>query len=385
MALSNITVFEMSGLAPAPFAGLILSDFGANVIRIDRSNGLQSDVLTRNKRSLAMDLKSHDAIQALLTLFKSADVILDPFRPGVMEKLGLGPEVVMAINPRVIYARLSGYGQSTSSISQAAGHDINYLAISGALSLFGRQQENPSFPLNVLADFAGGGLMCVMGILMALVERSKSGKGQIVDAGLTAGTAYLVTHAYLLQKHGFILDSDRGTNLLDGGAHFYEVYQTKDHQYMAVGAIEPQFYACLLEKLELDASALPDQFDRSSWPKMKDMFQRIFSSKTQYEWTRLFDTADACVTPVLSFKHPIPQADQDADIQWPIQAPPPQPAPSLSRTPAKPYRPTDNMPLLKPGAHSIEILEEFGMNHSQIQRLLRSNSVFDYSVKKAKI
>ncbi|RCI04830.1 hypothetical protein CU098_010779 [Rhizopus stolonifer] len=372
-ALSHINVFEMAGLAPAPFAGMILSDFGANVIRIDRPKGSGIDLLTRNKRSLSMDLKHPDTIKVLLKLFVSADIVLDPFRPGVMEKLGLGPDVLLSVNPRIIYARLSGFGQ-TGPASQAAGHDINYLAISGALSFIGRYKEKPFFPVNILADFAGGGLMCVMGILMALVERSKSGKGQVVDANLTAGTAYLTTFPYLMQKHQMIFDQERGQNMLDGGAHFYEVYETKDNQFMAVGAIEPQFYSCLLEKLGLSQTELPDQLDRESWPQMKTKFQEIFATKTQHEWTLIFDGSDACVTPVLSFQHPIPNSKK-VKKGWPRQAAPPQPAPILSRTPAK-YKETSN-PLIESGTHSIEILKEFGISNDHIQQLLSSGALKD--------
>ncbi|KAI8052675.1 CoA-transferase family III domain-containing protein [Thamnidium elegans] len=374
LPLSNINVFEMAGLAPAPFAGMILSDFGANVVRIDRSKGLSTDVLTRNKRSIAMDLKNPVAIQTLLQLFTKADIILDPFRPGIMEKLGLGPDVLLKINPRLIYARLSGFGQQGS---KAAGHDINYTAISGALGLIGRQGEKPFFPVNILADFAGGGLMCVMGILMALIERSVSGKGQVIDANLTAGTSYLTTFPYLMQQYGLLWDSERGTNMLDGGAHFYEVYETKDGQYMAIGAIEPQFYARLVEKLNL--KDIPDQLDRSSWPDMKIKFQEIFLQKTQIEWTALFDGSDACVTPVLSFTEPIPNSTPVNNAnQWPRQASMPQPAPLLSRTPAKlAVRAED--PFMEPGKHSIEILSEFGIKSNQIQQLLKAGAIVDSS------
>ncbi|KAI7902663.1 CoA-transferase family III domain-containing protein [Cokeromyces recurvatus] len=377
--LSDIVVFEMAGLAPAPFAGLVLSDFGANVIRIDRPRIMNTDVLNRNKRSIALDLKNPLAIHTLLYLLKQADVLLDPFRPGVMEKLGLGPQVLLTLNPRLIYARLSGYGQS-GPMSQIAGHDINYLAISGALSLLGRQGEKPFFPVNILADFAGGGLMCVMGILMALIERSKSGKGQVIDANLTLGTSYLTTFPYLMQKHGLMWEGERGTNLLDGGAHFYEVYKTKDNQHMAVGAIEPQFYACLLEKLNLKTDELPNQMDRISWPEMKIKFQHIFSTKTQQEWISIFEGSDACVTPVLSFNHK--EKEKIA-----VTATIPQPAPILSRTPAKRLltttttTTTNEFPFLESGKHSIDILTEFGINSNQITKLLASNAVVDNNSK----
>ncbi|KAI8987615.1 CoA-transferase family III domain-containing protein [Mycotypha africana] len=363
MPLSGINVFEMAGLAPAPFAGLILADFGANVIRIDKTESFNADVLNRNKRSIALDLKNKLSIETLLELFKKADVLLDPYRPGVMEKLGLGPDTLLKNNPRLIYARLSGYGQSGST---AAGHDINYLAISGALSFMGRKSEAPFFPANMLADFAGGGLMCVMGILMALFERTRSGLGQVIDANLTAGTAYLATFPYLMQKFGLIWEGKRGSNMLDGGAHFYETYQTKDGLYMAVGAIEPQFYAALIGKLGLDQATLPNQMDRETWPSMKKRFQDIFLTKTQSEWTSIFEGSDACVTPVLSFND---TKDHTA---------PPQPAPILHRTPAIKSTSADtdlDHAFLEPGKNSMEVLLEFKIEENLIRRLLASGAL----------
>ncbi|KAG1149358.1 hypothetical protein G6F37_003118 [Rhizopus arrhizus] len=339
--LKGLVVLEMAGLAPAPFAGMILSDFGANVIRIDRMSSISTDVLVRNKRSIALNLKDSKAKQVFIKLCEKADILLDPFRPGVMETLGLGPEIILDRNPRLIYARLSGYGQSGST---AAGHDINYLATS--------------------ADFAGGGLMCVMGILMALFERVKSQKGQVIDAGLTAGTAYIATFPFLMQKYGLVWNDERGKNMLDGGAHFYETYKTKDDRYMAVGAIEPEFYACLLDKLGFDKEEyIPRQHDKEDWQKMKQKLQDVFSTRTQDEWIAIFAGSDACVTPVLSFK------DKTAAF--------PQPAPALSRTPAKRATYSDQITFLQPGKHSIEILKEFGVSSKEIQQILSSKALLD--------
>ncbi|ORE04035.1 CoA-transferase family III [Rhizopus microsporus var. microsporus] len=363
LPLKDIVVLEMAGLAPAPFAGLILSDFGANVIRIDRPSSFNTDVLTRGKRSVALNLKNKNAIDTLLKMCDKADILLDPFRPGVMESLGLGPEIVLNRNPRLIYARLSGYGQTGS---KAAGHDINYLAMSGALNMIGRQGEAPFFPMNLLADFAGGGLLCVMGILVALIERSKSGKGQVVDANLTAGTSYLSTFPFLMQKYGLVWEDERGTNTLDGGAHFYETYKTKDDLYIAVGAIEPHFYSCLLDKLGLDQNEYgPKQYNKEEWPMMKKKFQEIFLQKTQSEWNAIFDGSDACVTPVLSF--------QDKT------APAPQPAPVLSRTPAHQVDYSQEPSFLQPGKHSIHVLKEFGISSNEIQALIATKSLLDKS------
>ncbi|KAI8065196.1 CoA-transferase family III domain-containing protein [Gongronella butleri] len=380
LPLQGVTVFEMAGLAPAPFAGMILADYGANVVRVDRPNGNSADLLTRRKRSIALDMKNPESIALFKKLIAKVDIVLDPFRPGVMEKLGIGPADLLAINPRLIFARLSGFGQKGSL---AAGHDINYLAISGALEMLGRQGEAPAFPMNILADFAGGGLMCVMGVLMALVERATSGKGQVIDANLTSGTAYLATFPMLMRENGLIWSNERGSNMLDGGAHFYEVYKTKDDLYMAVGAIEPQFYAALLRGLALDKDAsLPDQLDQEQWPAMKERFRAIFASKTQLEWTRVFDGTDACCTPVLSTQHAIPGSETEekptSKDHWPRRAILPQPAPSLDRTPAHRADYQDNgASFLQAGAHTIDILAEHGISGNDISNLIQKGIVHD--------
>ncbi|RUS24236.1 CoA-transferase family III domain-containing protein [Jimgerdemannia flammicorona] len=230
--LNGLKVLEIAGLAPAPFAGMVLADFGADVIRVDRTNEFNIDILTRHKRSIALNFKNPDGHSTFIRLVQHADVVIEPFRSGVMEKLGLGPDVLCKANPRLVYARLSGYGQTGKS-ALVAGHDINYVAMSGLLSMLGRQGENPSPPLNIVADFAGGGLMCVMGILLALIERQRSGKGQVVDAGMTAGVSYLSTFPYAMRKTGLQWTEERGTNLLDGGAPFYNVYRTMDKKFVA--------------------------------------------------------------------------------------------------------------------------------------------------------
>ncbi|NXR57977.1 AMACR racemase, partial [Rhadina sibilatrix] len=250
MALGGVRVLELAGLAPAPLCGMILADFGAQVVRVDRlprpAAALQhEDVQARGKRSLALDLKRPQGAAALRRLCGVADVLIEPFRHGVMERLGLGPEVLLRENPRLIYARLTGFGQ-TGKYAKSAGHDINYLALSGVLSKLGRKNENPYAPVNLLADFAGGGVMCALGIVIALFERAKSGRGQVIDASMVEGVAYLSSFLWKSQRLG-LWNQPRGENLLDSGAHFYEIYRTSDGKFMAVGAIEPAFYNQLIK------------------------------------------------------------------------------------------------------------------------------------------
>jgi alpha-methylacyl-CoA racemase len=240
MALKGLRVVEMAGLAPVPLAGMILADFGAAVIRVDKPNMPSVDTMARNKRSIAVNLKHKAGVKIVQDLCCNADVLIEPYRPGVMEKLGLGPQHCLSLNPRLVYARLTGFGQ-TGPLSHHAGHDINYLAISGVLSMLGRKDSSPVPPINLLADFAGGSLMCVVGVLMALLERTHSNRGQVVDAAMVDGVAYLSSFLFNSHKIG-IWTGDRGTNLLDSGAHFYDTYQTSDGKYMSVGALEPQFY-----------------------------------------------------------------------------------------------------------------------------------------------
>lgn len=326
MALKGIKVIELAGLAPSPFCGMILADFGASVIRVDKvGSGLNYDVTARGKKSIALNLKQPQGAQILKKLCSDSDVLIEPFRAGVMEKLGLGPQVLMDQNPGLIYARLTGFGQS-GPFHKMAGHDINYLATSGILSRLGRKSEPPVAPVNLLADFAGGGLTCAMGIMAALFERSKSGQGQVIDANMVEGAAYVGSWIYLSQKM-MIWGKDRGENVLDTGAHFYETYQTADGKYMAVGAIEPQFYAELLDKIGSDSDQLPQLLGPES-EDLKGKLAKIFKSKTRDEWCQIFDGSDACVTPVLELdeapEHPHNKARQAfvtnyaGDLQAPV-------------------------------------------------------------------
>jgi alpha-methylacyl-CoA racemase len=350
---------------------MILADFGADVVRVDRIGSGSMDHLARGKRSVAVNLKLREGVETVLRLAERADVMLEPYRPAVMERLGLGPDVVRARNPRLIYARLTGFGQDGPYASMA-GHDINYIALSGALSLLGRRGEKPLPPINLLGDFAGGGMLCALGIALALVERAQSGQGQVVDAAMVDGAAYLSTFVYKFRSAGFWRD-ERGTNLLDTAAPFYDTYRTKDGHYMSVGAIEPQFYAALLNGLGLDAATLPGQMDQSHWPATKARFSEIFETKTRAEWCALFDGTDACVAPVLALgeagDHPHNRArtlliaGTDGHLE-------PAPAPRLSRTPGEGGR-----PLPRPGEHTRAVLGEYGFSTPEIDTLTESGAI----------
>ncbi|NXR35681.1 AMACR racemase, partial [Zosterops hypoxanthus] len=378
-------VLELAGLAPAPLCGMILSDFGAQVVRVDRlsrSAGAHQDVQARGKRSLALDLKRPQGAAALRRLCGRADVLIEPFRHGVMERLGLGPEVLLQENPRLIYARLTGFGQ-TGKYAKSAGHDINYLALSGVLSKLGRKNENPYAPVNLLADFAGGGVVCALGIVIALFERARSGRGQVIDASMVEGVAYLSSFLWKSQKLLGLWSETRGESLLDSGAPFYETYRTSDGKFMAVGAIEPLFYKQLIKGLGLNSDELPAQMSVSDWPEMKKKFASIFAQKTQAEWCSIFDSTDACVIPVLSLddaashQHNKERSSFIKNDQGEMS---PRPAPVLSRTPAVPSRKRD--PFI--GEHTEEILLEYGFTKQEIAKL-HSDKAIEFKNLKANL
>ncbi|XP_026017296.1 alpha-methylacyl-CoA racemase-like [Astatotilapia calliptera] len=382
MALAGVRVIELAGLAPAPFCGMILADFGAKVIRVDRTKVPTSlDTQARGKRSVAINLKTTEGIALLRKLCIKSDVVLEPYRKGVMEKLDLGPHELLKENPRLIYARLTGYGQS-GSYATVAGHDINYTAMSGLLSRLGRSGEKPYAPLNLLADFGGGGLTCALGIVLALLERTKSGKGQIIDASMVEGAAYMGSFLWKSRSIG-LWNRSRGENMLDSGAPFYDTYQTSDGQFMAVGAIEPQFYKQLLKGLELDAGELPSQMSFDDWPELRRIFTERFASKSQAEWSEIFDGTDACVTPVLSFdqvsSHPH-NRERGSFIKDSSGEESPRPAPVLSRTPAEPCLTSDPVT----GEHTAEVLQEYGFTSPQINQML-SAGVIECNAVKAKL
>lgn len=313
--LAGIRVLELAGLAPGPFAGLLLADYGASVLRVDRAHprahALSSpgsppaalpprtpDNLTRHKSSIALDLKSAAARTLLLSLIPHTDVLIDPYRPGVLEKLGLGPAILRARNPRLIVARMTGFRRD-GKYKDMAGHDINYIAVAGVLAQLGRAADKPYAPGNLLGDFAGGGAMCVLGILLALLARARTGAGQVVEANMVDGAAYVASFVRLARATP-MWDRPRGENVLDGGCPWYDTYETKDGKFMSVGCLEPQFFAAFLRGLGLTERALTGpREDRRTWAHMRDLFERVFKGKTRKEWEEVFDGTDACVAPVL--------------------------------------------------------------------------------------
>ncbi|KAI0389904.1 alpha-methylacyl-CoA racemase [Xylariaceae sp. FL0594] len=321
--LDGLKVLEFAGLAPGPFAGMLLADAGAHVLRIDRAipgtthtAGVDpppgADNLTRHKSSIAVDLKLAGGVALIKELAKTADVVIDPFRPGVLEKLGLGPDVLSQINPRLIYGRMTGFRRD-GKYAAMAGHDINYLAVSGVLSMLGRSGQPPHPPINILGDFAGGGAVLFQGILMAVIARHRTGRGQVVEANMVDGVGYLSTFPRLARKTP-MGNQPRGENDLDGGCPFYDTYETRDGRYMSVGALEPQFYAVLVKGLALEHKGWDQtRWDRATWPEMRATFETVFKQKTRGEWEAIFDGTDACCLPVLDYSELENDASREGD------------------------------------------------------------------------
>lgn len=341
--LAGIRVLEFQGIGPAPFCGMLLADMGADVLLVERARAAdaeysvprQHDVMLRGRRSLVLDLKNEVDRGTALALIRRADALIEGFRPGVMERLGLGPEAAFALNPRLVYGRVTGWGQD-GPLAQRAGHDINYIALSGVLNALGRSNETPVPPINLLGDFGGGGALFAFGMVCALLEAGKSGRGQVVDAAMAEGASLLAAMIHGMRAGGTWSDL-RGTNLLDTGAPWYEVYRTLDNRHVAIGAIEPQFYRQLLERLGLADESLPDQNDRAGWPRLRARFAEVFLTRTRDEWTRIFDSADACYAPVLDFSEAASHPHNIARGAFLMQqgACTPAPVPRLSRTPPR--------------------------------------------------
>jgi len=302
--LNGVKVVEIAGLGAGPFCGMMLADMGAEVIRIDRKGpsrtGLEPryDVLNRGRRSVALDLKKPEGVEAVLRLVERADVIMEGFRPGTMERLGLGPEICFDRNPRLVYGRMTGWGQ-TGPLAHAAGHDINYISITGALHAIGRRGAKPVLPLNLVGDFGGGGMLLAFGIVAALYESCKSGKGQVVDAAMVDGASTLMAAFYGAWSCGLWSD-ERESNLLDGAAHFYDTYETADDKWVAIGSIEPEFYETLLEKAGVADPEFDGQMDQAKWPVLKEKLAEVFRTKTRDQWCAIMEGTDVCFAPVLS-------------------------------------------------------------------------------------
>jgi alpha-methylacyl-CoA racemase len=376
--LSGVRVVEMAGIGPAPFCGMLLADMGAEVLRIDRLAAVdigipmppKYDLLNRNKRSLAVDLKSRSGQETVLRLLAEADALIEGFRPGVMERLGLGPAPTLEVNPRLVYGRMTGWGQY-GPLSQAASHDINYIALTGVLNAVGRTGDPPVIPLNLIGDFGGGSLYLAMGILAALICARSTGRGQVVDASITDGVANLLT-----MHHGFRQAGEwsmqRASNLTDGGAPFYDVYRTRDDLYVSVGAVERKFFGELLRRLGIPAEDMPDQYDRSAWDIQRRRLAEVFATRTRDEWCSLLEGTDVCFAPVLDMqecvRHPHHVARQTHVVFDGVMNP--APAPRFSETPSELRRAPP-----APGEHTVEALRDWSFSDPEIAALREAGAI----------
>ena len=379
--LAGIKVMELAGIGPGPFCGMLLSDLGADVLRIERPEpvdlGLPTprefDLLARGRHSVALDLKNPAGVGAVKALVRRADVLIEGFRPGVTERLGLGPDECLAINPRLVYGRVTGWGQE-GPLASAAGHDIDYIALTGTLHSIGSRNGPPIPPANLVGDFGGGGVYLAFGVVSALLERANSGKGQVVDAAVVDGAASLMTGMYGRKAAGAWTDR-RGENDLDGGTPWYSVYETADARYVSVGAIEERFYRELIGRLGLDAEMLPDRRDRAGWPRLQERFAEVFRTKTREEWVRVMEGSDACFAPVLSLEeapqHPHNQARRTfVEVDGVVQ---PAAAPRFSRTPGRiQHGPAQTE------ATAAAALREWGVPAKEIADLMKSGAVADH-------
>jgi alpha-methylacyl-CoA racemase len=376
--LAGITVIELAGIGPGPFCGMMLADMGAEVIRVDRAQAVQggdperppADLLARGRRSVGVDLKSPDGVEVVLSLVERADALIEGFRPGVTERLGLGPDECLARNPRLVYGRMTGWGQD-GPYASTAGHDINYISLAGALDPIGRRGEAPVPPLNLVGDFGGGGLLLAFGIVAGLLEARASGQGQVIDAAMVDGAAALMTMTHSMRAMG-IWNDERGTNMLDTGAHFYDVYETADGGYVSIGSIEPQFYAELLRLTGLEGEDLPWQHDRAQWPALKVRLAGIFRTRTRDEWCEIMEGTDVCFAPVLTIPEAVahPHNVHRGTFVEVAGIPQPGPAPRFSRTEAAISRPPAHA-----GQHTDEILAGAGFDADRIAKLRETGAV----------
>jgi alpha-methylacyl-CoA racemase len=370
--LSGYKIIEFAGIGPAPMCAMLLSDMGAEVLRIDRAEdanlGIPTDakfgVLQRGRRSVALDLKKKEGTEVALKLIAKADALIEGFRPGVMERLGLGPDLCLARNPRLVFGRMTGWGQD-GPLAHAAGHDINYIALTGALHSIGRKGEAPVPPLNLVGDFGGGGVYLALGVVAALLEAQKSGKGQVIDVAMIDGASSLMAAIYGLRAAGRWTDT-RGDNILDTGSHYYDVYETSDGKYVSIGSIEPKFYAELLQLSGLEHEELPRQNDKNAWPGLKERVAAVFRTKTREEWCRIMEGSDVCFAPVLSMQeapqHPHNrQRGTFVEVDGVVQ---PAPAPRFSRTPS-----AVQSPPAQPGEHTEEALRDWGFSATELEQL----------------
>jgi alpha-methylacyl-CoA racemase len=377
--LAGVRVIELAGIGPGPFAAMMLSDMGAEVIRVERAQAVRGpspdapgwDVLQRGRRNLALDLKHPDGVAALLSLVERADALIEGFRPGVMERMGVGPDVCLARNPKLVFGRMTGWGQD-GPYASSAGHDINYISLAGALAHFGRQGEPPTPPLNMVGDFGGGGMLLAYGVVCGLLEAARSGEGQVVDAAMVDGAAVMMSMFWGMRQAGFFDETRRGENLLDTGAHFYDVYRCADGHYISVGSIEPQFYAELLRLTGLsDDPEFALQMDRNLWPVLKGRLEKLFHTKTRDEWCALMEGTDVCFAPVLTMseaaEHPHNVARQTfIDVAGTRQ---PAPAPRFSRTVPEVARPPAHA-----GQHTREVLLDWGLAADVVDGLFASGA-----------
>lgn len=375
--LTGTRVVEIAGIGPGPFCAMVLADLGAEVIRVDRPAKVwgdpatpPADLLNRGRRSLAVNLKEAEGVDIVLDLIASADALVEGFRPGVMERLGLGPDVCLERNPGLVYGRMTGWGQE-GPYAPTAGHDINYIALAGTLAHLGRAGEKPTPPINLVGDFGGGGMLLALGICAALVERGRSGEGQVVDAAMVDGSALLMTMMYSMQAMG-IWAEERGVNMLDTGAHFYDTFECADGGFVSIGSIEPQFYAELLRLTGLDGEELPWQHDKSQWPALKERLASVFRTRTRDEWCEVMEGTDVCFAPVLTMNeaphHPHNVARETfIDVAGITQ---PAPAPRFSRTPGAVRRPPSHA-----GQHTDEVLAELGYDEGRVAELREGGAV----------